>query len=71
MVGHGFDYNDHFRDMLHVCIINKHGIDKFKMKNLESKTKEKTKVAASNSKAMAAAEDDDETTSNSSGSAGD
>ncbi len=36
MVGHGFDYNDNFRDMLHVCIINQHGIDKFKQNSSSS-----------------------------------
>ena len=30
VIGHGFDYNDNFRDMLHVCVINKHGIEKYK-----------------------------------------
>ena len=46
MVGHGFDYNDNFRDMLHVCVINKHGIDKFKVakKDQDKKKAEQDKM---------------------------
>ncbi len=32
VVGHGFDYNDNFRDMLHVCVINKHGLARFRQR---------------------------------------
>lgn len=30
VIGHGFDYNEYFRDMLHICVINEHGIKKYK-----------------------------------------
>lgn len=30
VIGHGFDYNEYFRDMLHICVINEHGIAKYK-----------------------------------------
>ena len=30
VIGHGFDYNEYFRDMTHICVINEHGIEKFK-----------------------------------------
>ena len=30
VIGFGLDYNEHFRDLPHLCIINKHGIDTFK-----------------------------------------
>jgi|EP00624_Nannochloropsis_granulata_P000756 hypoxanthine phosphoribosyltransferase len=30
VVGYSLDYNEAFRDMLHICVINEHGIEKFK-----------------------------------------
>ena len=30
VIGYGLDYNEHFRDLSHLCIINQHGIDTFK-----------------------------------------
>ncbi|GAB5034871.1 hypoxanthine phosphoribosyltransferase [Nannochloropsis oceanica] len=30
VVGYSLDYNEAFRDMLHICVINEHGIGKFK-----------------------------------------
>ncbi len=30
VVGGGFDYNEHFRDMKHICAMNDHGIEKYK-----------------------------------------
>ncbi len=30
IVGYGLDYNEMFRDMDHVCVINDHGIEKYK-----------------------------------------
>ena len=29
IVGCAFDYNEHYRDLNHVCIINQHGKEKF------------------------------------------
>ncbi len=31
VVGYGLDYNDKFRDLAHVCVLNKKGIDTFKL----------------------------------------
>lgn len=30
VVGYSLDFNEAFRDMLHICVINEHGIEKFK-----------------------------------------
>ena len=30
LVGYGMDYNEHFRDLSHVCVISKEGIEKYK-----------------------------------------
>ena len=30
VIGHGFDYNEYFRDMQHICVINEAGIEKYK-----------------------------------------
>lgn len=31
VIGYGLDYNEYFREMNHICIMNQAGIDKFKM----------------------------------------
>ena len=30
VIGHGFDYNEYFRDIQHICVINNNGIEKYK-----------------------------------------
>lgn len=30
VIGYCLDYNDAFRDMNHICVINQHGIEKYK-----------------------------------------
>lgn len=30
VVGYGLDYNEHFRDVFHVCVLNQDGVDAFK-----------------------------------------
>ena len=30
LVGYGVDYNEHFRDLSHICVISKEGIEKYK-----------------------------------------
>lgn len=30
LVGYGMDYNEHFRDLSHICVISKEGIEKYK-----------------------------------------
>jgi hypoxanthine phosphoribosyltransferase len=31
VIGFGLDYNEHFRELPHLCKINKHGIETFKI----------------------------------------
>ena len=33
VVGYSLDYQEAFRDMLHICVINDHGVEKFKSNN--------------------------------------
>ena len=33
-VGYALDYNEYFRDLNHVCVLNEEGIEKFSAKNL-------------------------------------
>mmetsp|Transcript_4699 Transcript_4699/g.4395 ORF Transcript_4699/g.4395 Transcript_4699/m.4395 type:complete len:156 (-) Transcript_4699:75-542(-) len=30
LVGYGMDYNEHFRDLSHICVISKEGIEKYR-----------------------------------------
>ena len=32
LVGYALDYNEYFRDLSHICVINNAGIDKYKKK---------------------------------------
>ena len=32
VVGYCMDYNEHFRDLSHICIINKQGVEKYKLR---------------------------------------
>jgi hypothetical protein len=34
IMARSLDYNEAFRDMLHICVINEHGIEKFKSTSL-------------------------------------
>eukprot|EP00088_Acartia_fossae_P045126 TRINITY_DN4831_c1_g1_i2.p1 TRINITY_DN4831_c1_g1~~TRINITY_DN4831_c1_g1_i2.p1 ORF type:complete len:224 (+),score=47.33 TRINITY_DN4831_c1_g1_i2:31-702(+) len=31
VIGYALDYNEYFRDLLHICVISSHGIDKYKV----------------------------------------
>lgn len=33
LVGYGMDYNEHFRDLSHICVISKEGIEKYREKS--------------------------------------
>jgi hypoxanthine phosphoribosyltransferase len=37
VVGYALDYNEYFRDLPHICVLNQAGIDKFSMKNIQNK----------------------------------
>ena len=30
VVGYALDYNEYFRDLMHICVISKNGVDKYK-----------------------------------------
>ena len=38
VIGYALDYNEYFRDLDHICVLNSDGVEKFSSKNLQNES---------------------------------